>query len=216
MKTKNILIYTLLALLFASCARNDDEMIYDLRVEQNAITLSEDATATILITSGNGRYQAMSSNEAVVTVVISSNSVQITSVRHGTATLTITDAAGKRATITVTVTSRAIADTALRFEWDGTRILLDQANGWSVVQNFPTAGNIGVVNLYQRQSLRTTGITNYNVGVKSNVRLHIIENGGEEQTIPLDMFEIVENQNGIFTAVGNVGDRRLVIRYWVN
>ena len=158
----------------------------------------------------------MSSNEAVATVAISSNSVQITAVRHGTATLTITDAAGKRATITVTVTSRAVADTALRFEWDGTRILLDQANGWSVVQNFPTAGNIGVVNLYQRQSLRTTGITNYNVGVKSNVRLHIVENGGEEQTIPLDMFEIVENQNGIFTAVGNVGNRRLVIRYWVN
>ena len=107
-------------------------------------------------------------------------------------------------------------DTTLRFEWNGERILLDQTNDWSMVQNFPTAGNIGIAHLGQRRVLRITGNNNFNVGVKSNVRLHIIENGGDEQTILLDRFEIIENQGGVFTAVGNVGDRRLVIRYRVN
>jgi hypothetical protein len=85
-----------------------------------------------------------------------------------------------------------------------------------VVQNFPTAGNIGIINLGKRQSLRITGITNHNVGLQSNVRLHIVENGEAEQTIPLDRFEIVENREGVFTAVGSVGSQQLVIRYRVN
>lgn len=126
-----------------------------------------------------------------------------------------TDGAGRSTTIAVTVTSGAVADTALRFEWDGTHVTLDEANGWSVVQNFPTSGNIGIVHLEQERVLRITGNTNFNTGIKPNVQLHIIDNGGAEQTIALDRFEIVENREGVFTAVGNAGSRRLVIRYRV-
>ena len=217
MKTKNILFFALIALLFAGCRTPDEgAAIQDLVVERTSITVTEGETATITITSGNGNFQATSSNEAVATVTISSNRINIAVVGHGTATITITDGAGKRVTITVTGSSNAVNDTALRFEWDGARILLDEANGWSVVQNFPTAGNIGIVHLEQKRVLRITGNNNFNAGVKSNVQLHIIENGETEQTIVLDRFEVVENREGVFTAVGNVGDRRLVIRYRVN
>jgi hypothetical protein len=216
MNRKNILIYTFFVLLFAGCDRPDDEVvIHDLTVGQTAITIAEGETATIAITSGNGNFQATSSNEAVATVAISGNSIQITVVGHGSATITITDGAGQRVTITVTATSEAVSDTALRFEWDGARVRLDQANGWSVVQNFPTAGNIGAVHLEQRRVLRISGNNNFNAGVKSGVSLHIIENGEAEQSVSLDRFEIVENREGVFTAIGNAGDRRLVIRYRV-
>ena len=217
MKTKNIFIFAITALLLAGCATPDDEArTPDLVIEQEAITITEGETAFIAITSGGGNLQVASSNEAVATAVISQNRIQITVVGHGTATITITDGAGGRVTITVTGTSNAVNDTALRFEWDGTRVLLDEANGWSIIQNFPTANNIGIVHLEQRRVLRISGNNNYNVGVKSGVRLHIIENGEAEQTIALDRFEIVENREGVFTAVGNVGDRRLVIRYRVD
>ena len=83
------------------------------------------------------------------------------------------------------------------------------------MQNFPALDNIGIVHLEQRRVLRITR-NSLAVGVQSNVRLYIIENGGAEQTIWLDSFEIVENQGGFFTAVGNAEDRRLVIRYRVN
>jgi hypothetical protein len=218
MKTKNILFFAIIALLFTSCANDDDDDIRfpGLVVEQEAITITEGETAFIPITSGGGNLQVASSNESVATAVISQNRIAITVVGNGTATITITDAVGRRVTITVTGTSNAVNDTALRLEWDGDRILLDEANGWSIIQNFPTTGNIGIIHLEQKRVLRITGNNNYNVGVKPNVRLHIIENGEAEQTIALDRFEIVENTEGVFTAVGNAGDRRLVVRYRVN
>jgi hypothetical protein len=215
MNKKNILIYAFLALILASC-KPDEEVAFDLTLNQTELAISEGENSTITITSGNGSYVLASSNEDVATATISGNSITITSKSHGTTTITITDGADKRAMIRVTVTSGAIRDTALRFEWDGQKIVLDQLHDWSIVQNHQGVGNIGIVNLAQKKSLRTSGISNYSVGVKSNVRLHIVENGGAEQTISLDRFEIVENKDGIFTAVGNAGDKRLVIRYRVN
>jgi hypothetical protein len=215
MNKKNILIYTLLALIFASCAK-DDEITFDLTLNQTELAISEGENGTITITSGNGSYVLASSNEEVATATISGNTITITPKSHGATTITITDGADKRATIRVTVTSGALRDTALRFEWDGQKVVLDQLHDWSIVQNHQGMGNIGVVNLAQKKSLRTSGVSNYSVGVKSNVRLHIVENGGAEQVVSLDKFEIVENKDGIFTAVGNVGDKRLVIRYKIN
>ena len=208
-----MLIFSIIALLFAGC---DNDRIQELVVSHNEIAALEGEITGVTITSGNGNYQVTSSNEAVATATISGNWVEINVIGHGTATITITDGAGKRVTVAVTGTSVAVNDTTLRFEWDGERVLLSETNGWSVIQNFPTAGNIGIAHLEQRRVLRISGNNNFNVSVKSNVRLHIIENGEAEQTISLDRFEIVENQDGVFTAVGNVGDRRLVIRYQVN
>ena len=214
MKKKYIFIYAIIALLFASCTNNNEPQ--ELVVGQDTVTIIEGETASIPITSGNGGYQATSSNESVAIVTISSNRINITVIGHGTATIYITDSAGKWAAITVIGVSNAVNDAALRFEWDGTRVLLNEVNGWATINNFPSTGNIGIVHLEQRRVLRILGNNNYDMGARWGVHLHIIENGGEEQTIGLESFEIVENRDGFFTAVGNAGDRRLVIRYRVD
>jgi flagellar basal body rod protein FlgG len=216
MNKKNILIYAFLAFVLASC-KPEAEIALELTLENTEITLSEGEGGTITITSGNGGYVLASSNEAVATATIAAtNKITITTKSFGTTTITITDGADQRASIKVTVTAGALRDTKLRIEWDEQTIVLDELHDWSIVQNHQGVGNIGIVNLSQRKSLRTSGINNYNVDVKSSVRLYIVENGGTEQAISLDKFEIVENRDGIFTAVGNAGDKKLVIRYKVN
>jgi hypothetical protein len=208
MKVKMIIMCLFLFLLIIGCVRE-----YELILEKNAITLSEGETASVAITSGNGKYKSASSNEAIATAVPSSNKIEITAKSYGTAAVIVTDAESKQATITVTVSSGALKDTELRFEWDGLKVLLDnEANGWGKTQKYQSSADIGIIHLAQKKSLRTQGLKEYEKGVKTGVKLLIIENGAAEQTIPLDKFEIVEVANGVFTAVGNSGEKKLVIR----
>ena len=104
----------------------------------------------------------------------------------------------------------------LFFDWNGERVMLEQTTEWVIVQNFPAANSIGFVNMGQRRSFRVSGINNFNVGVKSNVRLHIVENGEAERTIEFERFEVEENREGVFTAVGHSAYGMLVIQYRVN
>lgn len=94
MKTKHLFFLTIIALLFAGCSSPTEEeqpTIYNLVLEHPTVTVSEGGTASVSIVSGNGNFQATSSNAAVATATIAQNRVQIAAVAHGTATITITD-----------------------------------------------------------------------------------------------------------------------------
>ena len=61
-------------------------------------------TITVDITSGSGNYTAQSSNTAVATVTISNNTIIVSGVSVGTATISVTDNGSEQtATIEVTV-----------------------------------------------------------------------------------------------------------------
>lgn len=211
MKTKIIMFCSLLLICFTGCGP-EDEPAKELILSKNTIELSEGETGSISITSGNGNYKTSSSDEKIATANLSSNKIEIIAKSYGTTTITVTDAEYKTAKITVTVSSNALKDTELRFEWDGLKVLLDKkANDWAKTQKY-TGADIGIVNLTQKKSLRTSGLKDYEKGVKSNIKLLIIENGAAEQTISLDKFEIIDVANGIFTAVGNNETKKLIIR----
>lgn len=206
-----VFVCTFLLLLITGCSK-EDELAKELILEKNAVSLSEGETTSISITSGNGNYKVSSSDEAIVTATPSSNKIETIAKSYGTTTITVTDAKYKTAKVTVTVTSNALKDTELRFEWDGLKVLLDKkANEWAKTQRY-TGADIGIVNLTQKKSLRTSGLKDHEKGVKSNIKLLLIENGGTEQSISLEKFEIIDVANGIFTAVGNNGTKRLIIR----
>lgn len=115
---------SLLLILITGCGK-DDEPAKELILEKNAITLYEEETAFIAITSGNGNYKVSSSNEAVA-IANSSGKIEVIAKSYGTTTITVTDAEYKKATITVTVNSGALKDTELRFQWEGLKVLLDE------------------------------------------------------------------------------------------
>ena len=212
MKQKIIFVCSFLLLLITGCSK-EDELAKELILEKNAITLSERETAFISITSGNGNYKTVSSDEKIAIATPSSNKIELLAQSYGTTTITVTDAEYKTAKITVTVNSNALKDTELRFEWDGLKVLLDKkVNDWAKTQKYPSGTDIGIVNLTQKKSLRTLGLKDYEKGTKTGIKLLIIENGATEQSISLDKFEIIEVKNGIFTALGNKGTQKLVIR----
>ncbi|MFV0470901.1 MAG: Ig-like domain-containing protein [Paludibacteraceae bacterium] len=212
MKTKIICMCSLLLILITGCGK-DDEPAKELILEKNAITLYEEETAFIAITSGNGNYKVSSSNEAVA-IANSSGKIEVIAKSYGTTTITVTDAEYKKATITVTVNSGALKDTELRFQWEGLKVLLDETKltDWGKTRKYQASADIGIVNLAQKKSLRTQGLKDYGKGIKSNIKLLIIENGATEQTFSLDKFEILDVSDGIFTAVGSSGTKKLVIR----
>lgn len=209
-----LVVWSLLLIFFTACGP-DDEPAKELTLEKNAITLSEGESAFVSITSGNGNYKASSSDEKVATAT-PSNKIEIVANSYGIAIITITDAEYKKATITVTVTSGALKDSDLRFEWDGLKVLLDKkANGWGKTQKYGGGFDIGVVNLTQKKSLRTQGLTSLSKGVKTGVKLLIVDNGGTEQSIALDKFEVIDVTSGVFTAVASKEGKKLVIRDYI-
>ena len=68
------------------------------------ITMNVNASATFMILSGSGSYAVESSNEAVATVTLRDNYVDVSSVGAGAATITVSDTkSGQKKTIEVTV-----------------------------------------------------------------------------------------------------------------
>jgi hypothetical protein len=89
----------------------------EITLEKTEATVEVGTDVTIAITQGNGTYTVASSAEAKATAKIEDNKVVITGVASGEATLTVTDAKGKTATIAVTVVNYA-EEIAATYEGD--------------------------------------------------------------------------------------------------
>lgn len=77
---------------------------FPLTLSTSSLEMSIGDEESVSITSGNGSYCVQSSDANVATATIDGNSVKVTAVGGGTATITMTDAqSGKTADITVTV-----------------------------------------------------------------------------------------------------------------
>ena len=103
------LMVAIFALIITACSKDDNnpankpELIKDLTLQKTTLALKVQETATLTITSGNGNYTAKAANEATVSATVEQNTLKITAIAQGETVVTVTDAKGKTATLTVTV-----------------------------------------------------------------------------------------------------------------
>ena len=103
------LMVAIFALIITACSKDDNnpankpELIKDLTLQKTTLALKVQETATLTITSGNGNYTAKAANEATVSATVEQNTLKITAIAQGETVVTVTDAKGKTATLSVTV-----------------------------------------------------------------------------------------------------------------
>ena len=101
-----------LSLLLGGCGVTDSPSTRELILQRYELSLPSNTTGLFRIREGNGSYKATSSDETVATAFTSSANpanVYVRTLRSGTVTITVSDAAGKTAELTLTVTSNPIA-----------------------------------------------------------------------------------------------------------
>ena len=109
MKLKNLnRVVILIMWLFTafSCNGNENEpklSIVELKLEKSSIVLEENETVSIKITSGNGSYKSSTSPTGIVSTHVKYNVIDITALKIGSTTLTVTDTKEKSATIAIEV-----------------------------------------------------------------------------------------------------------------
>lgn len=109
---KNSLIYGLIALFsisLFSCG-DDEAPASELVLGATQLTVLEGTNQSIEITSGNGDYKVVSSDDSKAIVSVSNKSIVVEGKKQGTATITVTDGRGKKATVGVTVTASLSID----------------------------------------------------------------------------------------------------------
>ena len=90
------------------------DAVPELTVSEQAVTLQESESKTILVTSGSGSYTAESSDESVATAIVEENNIAITAVGKGSASILVTDTeTEKTVDIVVTVTGEAVLVTSI-------------------------------------------------------------------------------------------------------
>lgn len=83
---------------------SNDAVPEEFTLSEQTVSLQEDESTTVLVTSGSGNYTAESSNENVATATVEDDMITITAISIGSATITVTDTETEEtATIEVTV-----------------------------------------------------------------------------------------------------------------
>lgn len=186
-------------LLFASC--NDTESIVEIKLDNNRIELKQNEQVTITVLSGNGGYEAKSSDAKVSVAIVYGTSIVIKAVDEGTSTITVTDRHGKSASINVTV-SFAIPSSAW-FSWNGTDIELDKAGGYGITI---LSSGIGLTDLFSDEKQYflswSGGLTE---GTKNNGVLVISEaSKAVPETVTLTSVRVVQSgTRGNYILFGN-------------
>lgn len=111
MKLRNIFTITLcilcLFVAYSSCDKKNElpaQTPLELKLGKRNITLHEGGNIIVGIISGNGNYKATSSPTDIVTALVNAEKeINVTALKKGTTTITVTDGKEKSATIAVTV-----------------------------------------------------------------------------------------------------------------
>ena len=113
----------LFALIIAACSKDDNkadnkpENPKELILEKNSLTLKVAETATLTVTSGNGSYTVKVADQAVASATVTQNTLKITAIAQGETVVTVADAKGKTASLSVTVTGIfAVVDKSVTVE----------------------------------------------------------------------------------------------------
>lgn len=120
MKTTNILKSMLMAVVclgsisFASCSSDDDTPTVNLNFSKSKVSVAEGSTDAFTVSNGTQAFTAKSSNEKVATVKVDKNTITVTGVKEGSATVVVTDSKNLTGSVAVTVT----AATTLKFSKD--------------------------------------------------------------------------------------------------
>lgn len=84
---------------------SNDAVPEEFTLSEQTVSLQENETTSVLVTSGSGNYTAESSNENVATATVEDDMITITAISIGSATITVTDTETEEtATIEVSVT----------------------------------------------------------------------------------------------------------------
>jgi hypothetical protein len=113
----------LFALIIAACSKDDNkadnkpENPKELILEKTSLTLKVAETATLTVTSGNGSYTVKVADQAVASATVTQNTLKITAIAQGETVVTVADAKGKTASLSVTVTGIfAVVDKSVTVE----------------------------------------------------------------------------------------------------
>ena len=113
----------LFARIIAACSKDDNkadnkpENPKELILEKTSLTLKVAETATLTVTSGNGSYTVKVADQAVASATVTQNTLKITAIAQGETVVTVADAKGKTASLSVTVTGIfAVVDKSVTVE----------------------------------------------------------------------------------------------------
>ena len=101
----------LFALIIAACSKDDNkvdnkpENPKELILEKTSLTLKVAETATLTVTSGNGSYTVKVADQAVASATVTQNTLKIAAIAQGETVVTVADAKGKTASLSVKVTN---------------------------------------------------------------------------------------------------------------
>lgn len=191
----NILGIGLILLLLASCMKDYVIPITDLELVTNRVHLNinsvELASATVNVRYGNGGYVVESSDETVATVSNAGVEITITAIREGAATVTVTDAQGKTATIDVTAT--VSVPTTPTFMWNGQVTEFDKAGGYGITILSDRIALTDIVNEQKQYILSWTG--GFSEGEKTNGMLAIVRARGEPEINKLTVIKVLKSES---------------------
>ena len=101
------IMLVVMQLTLPGCAKDETAPdLVELSLDKSSVAITPDVTATVKITSGNGEYTAVSSDNNIATAAVSGDEITITpksTAERANAVIVITDKAFKRTTIDVTV-----------------------------------------------------------------------------------------------------------------
>ncbi len=91
-----------LGLSFTACGDDDDDDV-NLELDKTEVTVAIGTTQEVKITKGNNDYKVAEDNKDIATASVSGTTITITGVAKGTTNINVTDKAGKKAVVKVTV-----------------------------------------------------------------------------------------------------------------
>ena len=96
-----------LAVAMGSCDKNDDPKVPDLKCTPSKVEVAPGKTATVTVSGGTAPFTVTSSNTKIATAKADKNTITITGLKDGTATMLISDS--KKLTGKIPVVVKAAA-----------------------------------------------------------------------------------------------------------
>lgn len=110
-KIATMAVAALFAVTFASCSDDDDNNT-GIKCNPATLTVEVGKTADVTLAGGTEAYTVKTTDEKTATAVVNKNTITVTGVKEGKATITITDANKLTAALPVTVAAKT-ADVTL-------------------------------------------------------------------------------------------------------
>lgn len=108
-KFATLIVCAVFAVAFASCSDNDDNTSA-IKFNPSTVSVAIGETQKVLMSGGDGTYTAKSSDATITTVSVVKDSVFVTGVKAGKATILVTDSKNVTGSLSVTVVDGVVID----------------------------------------------------------------------------------------------------------